>query len=103
MIVVNPKEYFQQFENLRFNKKHKGVRKNSPGMKFKNYANHILFFNDHENLKNCKVEKHEQQRFQIKNTKMVMMKIRKSTFAQLNDKRFYFSDGIVFLHFLINY
>ena len=33
-IAVNPKEYFEKFKNRKINKKHKGVRKDTPGMCF---------------------------------------------------------------------
>ena len=35
-----------------------------------------------------------QKSFQLKNTQMQMVSIRKAQFAGLNDKRYYFSDGI---------
>ena len=41
--AVNPKEYFKTFEKLTSNKKHKGFRKNIPGIDFENYADKILF------------------------------------------------------------
>ena len=31
-IVVNPKEYIENFKNRKINKKHKGARKDAPGM-----------------------------------------------------------------------
>lgn len=43
--------------------------------------------------------KQKQKRLQIKNKKMYINSIVKSKFSQLNDKRFYFSDGIVPLAF----
>ena len=33
-IAVNPKEYFENFKNNSINKKHKGVRRDTPGMDF---------------------------------------------------------------------
>ena len=38
-------------------------------------------------------------RLQVKNTEMKMTSVNKVKFAQLNDKRYYFSDGIVSLPF----
>ena len=97
-IAVNPKEYFEKFKNRSINKKHKGVRKNTKGMDFQRYANRIkdlrLDLNNEENQ-----EKVIQKRFQVKNTEMVMTSSNKVKFAQLNDKRYYFSDGIVSLPF----
>ena len=40
-----------------------------------------------------------QRRFEIQNTEMKMKAIKKVKFARLNDKRYYFSDGIVSLPF----
>ena len=40
-----------------------------------------------------------QKRLQVKNTEMIMTSINKVKFASLNDKRYYFSDGIVSLPF----
>ena len=56
----------------------------------------ILMIND---FTNEKVKKIQQNRFQIKNTEMRTQSITKSQFAGLNDKRFYFYDGIVSMPF----
>ena len=40
-IAVNRKEYFEKFKNRSINKKHKGVRRDTPGMNFENYAERI--------------------------------------------------------------
>ena len=97
-IAVNPKEYFEKFKNRAINKKHKGVRRDTKGMDFERYANRIKDLR--LDLKN-KVEKEKviQKRLQVKNTEMIMTSSNKVKFAQLNDKRYYFSDGIVSLPF----
>ena len=41
IIAVNPKEYFENFKNRSINKKHKGVRRDSPGMNFESYGERI--------------------------------------------------------------
>ena len=66
-------------------------------MHFEAYANRVMLFND---FTNQKVKKIQQNRFQIKNTEMRMQSISKSQFAGLNDKRFYFYDGIVSMSFV---
>ena len=33
-IAINLKEYFEKFKNQQINKKHKGIRRNNPGMNF---------------------------------------------------------------------
>ena len=48
-------------------------------------------------------EKQKQNRFLIKRNEMVLEKIEKSKFAQINDKRYYFSGGIVSLPFSYQY
>ena len=97
-IAVNPKEYFEKFKNKDINKKHKGVKKGTPGMMFENYANRIkrlrYDLNEHPS-----VERIKQKRFEVRNTNMKMTTVSKTKFARLNDKRYYFSDGIVSLPF----
>ena len=97
-VAVNPKEYFEKFKNGAINKKHKGVRRDTKGMDFERYAGRIKDLRI--DLKN-KVEKEKviQKRLQVKNTEMIMTSSNKVKFAQLNDKRYYFSDGIVSLPF----
>ena len=48
-------------------------------------------------------EKHKQNRYAIKKNEIVLEEIEKSKFAQINDKRYYFSDGIVSLPFSYPY
>ena len=97
-IAVNPKEYFEKFKNRKINKKHKGVRRDTVGMDFERYAariNNLRYNLDSDN----KQEKVVQKRLQVKNTEMKMTSSSKVKFARLNDKRYYFSDGIVSLPF----
>ena len=99
-IAINPKEYFEKFKNRKINKKHKGVRRDTPGMSFENYAariNNLRYDLDFDC--NKKQEKVTQKRLQVKNTNMTMTATNKVKFASLNNKRYYFSDGIVSLPF----
>ena len=97
-IAVNPKEYFEKFKDRNINKKHKGVRKNTKGMDFQRYADRIKDLR--LDLKtDTPQEKVVQKRLQVKNTEMIMTSSNKVKFAQINDKRYYFSDGIVSLPF----
>ena len=41
-IAVNPEEQFQVFRNKAINKKHKGVKKSTPGMNFEAFASRIM-------------------------------------------------------------
>ena len=96
-IAVNPKEYFEEFESQAVNKKHKGLRKGAAGMEFEDYAKRINSIIEIETFGHLPNEKQKQNRFAIKNNQMVLEEIKKSKFAQINDKRYYFSDGIVSL------
>ena len=40
-IAINPKEYFEKFRDRKINKKHKGVRRDTPGMTFESYTERI--------------------------------------------------------------
>ena len=67
-------------------------------MDFERYANRIKDLR--LDLKSeIEKEKVIQKRLQVKNTEMIMTSSNKVKFAQLNDKRYYFSDGIVSLPF----
>ena len=94
--AVNLKEYFEKYRDKSFNKKHKGLKKDTPGMHFEAYANRVMLFND---FTNQKVKKIQQSRLQIKNTEVRMQSISKSQFAGLNDKRFHFYDCVVSMPF----
>ena len=97
-IAVNPKEYFEKFRDKNINKKHKGVRRNTKGMDFQRYADRIKDLRFDLNV-DISQEKIVQKRLQVKNTEMIMTSSNKVKFAQINDKRYYFSDGIVSLPF----
>ena len=103
-IAVNPKEYFEVFRNKAINKKHKGVKKSTPGMNFEALAARIMDIREYSYAE--KLPKTiTQKRFQIKNTLMQMTTVRRKQFAGLNDKTFYLSDGITSLpygHFLLS-
>ena len=97
-IAVNPKEYFEKFKNKDVNKKHKGVKKGTHGMMFDNYAQRIKRLRyDLDQFQTS--ESISQKRLQVENTNMKMKTITKCKFARINDKRYYFSDGIVSLPF----
>ena len=96
-IAINPKEYFEKLKDRKINKKHKGVRKDTTGMNFESYAMRINTLREFDDKK--EEEKIVQKRLQVKNTNMTMTSINKVQFARLNDKRYYFSDGIVSLPF----
>ena len=67
-------------------------------MDFDSYSNRLSDLTEYSNefLYNpSKVEQIEQRRFEFKNDSMQMKSVSKVQFGQLNDKRFYFSNGII--------
>ena len=102
-IAINPKEYFEKSKTRQINKKHKGVRRDTPGMNFESYAEKISTIRQIGIARNYK--KLAQKRLQVKTTNMAMTSINKVKFASINDKRYYGSDGILSLpfgHHLLN-
>ena len=95
-VAINPKDYFEKFKDRKINKKHKGVRRDTPGTTFESYAERISSLRQLD----TKFEKKLiQKRLQVKNTNMIMTSVNKVKFASLNDKRYYGSDGILLLPF----
>ena len=68
-------------------------------MEFENYAKRINSVKEIENYCQNQPKKQKQNRFAIKENKMILKEIEKSKFLQINDKRYYFSDRIVSLPF----
>ena len=93
-ISVNPKEYFEKYKDKSINKKHKGIRIDIPGMSFDADAGRIMSFQEHETVEK-RLQKKVQKQFQIKNGVMKITNISKCQSVGLNNKRYYFSDGIV--------
>ena len=99
-VSLNPKEYYERFIDSSYNKKHKGLSKNVKGMDFESYSSRLSDLTEYfENfiINPNPVNRIEQKRFQIKDESMQMQTIQKVQFGQLNDKRFYFSNGITSL------
>ena len=88
-IAINPKEYYELYQDKTFNKKSKGIRKNTPGMDFESFSNRLL--SKEERFKEGKVI---QSRFQVRTNSIKLVSVSKNKFASLNDKRFYFMNGI---------
>ena len=69
-------------------------------MDFDSYSNGLSDLTEYSNkflTTPNKVEQMEQKRFQVINESMQMKSVSKVQFGQLNDKRFYFSNGIISL------
>ena len=65
-IAVNPKEYIETFKNKAINKKHKGVKKSTPGMNFESFASRIMDVREYT-YSQKKAKQIKQMRFQLKN------------------------------------
>ena len=99
-ISINPKEYMEEFEDSTINKKHKGIKRGTPGMDFNTYFLKLCSITDYfDYYFKQKKSKIVQKRFQVINDGMQMKTVNKIQFGQLNDKRFYFPNGIVSLSF----
>ena len=66
-------------------------------MDFANYANGIKSLVNFDTFEKPRAEYKEVARFTVKKGDMVKIIVTKITFSQLNDKRFYYPDGILSL------
>ena len=48
-MALNPKEYYERFINHSDNKKHKGLKKSTPGMDFDPYSNRLSDLTEYSN------------------------------------------------------
>ena len=100
-IALNPKEYYEKFNDHSDNKKHKGLKKSTGGMDFDSYSARLANLNEFskgfskEFFK--KPTKIQQKRFQVINKSMQMKSVSKVQFGRSNDKRFCFSNGIIWV------
>ena len=97
---MNPKEYYERFVDTTDNKKQKGLHKLTPGMDFDSCSSRLSDLTEYYTeflTKPNPVNRIEQKRFQIVNESVQMKTVSKVQFGQLNDKRFYFSNGITSL------
>ena len=68
-------------------------------MEYENYAERIKPLFDFKSYKKPKADMKEVFCISVKNGEMTTHKITKTKFSQLNDKRFYFPNGILSLPF----
>ena len=97
--VVNTKEYIELCQSENINKKHKGVSKGETSMDLSSFGKRINSVGDIENFGQLKKDTVNQSRFTVKKNKIILETVEKSKFAQINDKRYYFEDGIISLPF----
>ena len=88
-LAVNPKEYFEIFNDYETNKNHKGIKKSSRRMEFSNYANRIKSLVNFDTFEKPPAEHKEVSRFTEKQGEMVKTTVQKTKFSQLNDKIFF--------------
>ena len=81
-LAVNPKEYFEVFRSKEINKKHKGVKKNTPGMTFESFASRIMDIREYTYLER-NPQKIKQKRFQVKKAHMQMTTVSRNQFGLL--------------------
>ena len=75
------------------------VKKATPDMDFDSYSERLSDLNELSTEFLKKLVKIEQKRFQIINESMQIKSAIKVQFGQLNDKKFYFSNGLISLPF----
>ena len=75
-IALNPKEYYKRFYDHSDNKKHKGLKKSTPGMDFDSYSERLADINEFSKEFSKKPAKVEQKRFQIINESMQMKSVK---------------------------
>ena len=105
-LAVNPKEYLELFEDKNIDKKHKGIKKSSSGLGFENFAQRIGSLvnfgtfekppRDTEKVSKLNVNKLSQS---VMAGEVIRSTYIKNKFSQINDKIFYFPDGVVSLPF----
>ena len=98
-IAVNPKEYLEVRQDLKLNKKHKGIKNGSNGMGFENFANRIKPLVNFDTFQKLPAEYKQVSRLTVDKGEMVKKTVTKTKFSELNDKRFYFPNGILSLPF----
>ena len=101
-IAVNPKEYLEVFKNKELNKKHKVIKKSTPGINFESFSSRIMDTREYT-FAQKKSQSLKQSRFKLSKRTMHFKEELKVQFAGLNDKR-YLPDGVTSLpygHFLL--
>lgn len=93
-ITCKPKEYFEIFGGRNTDKKHKGIKKESSGMGFEDFSLRISTLKILIRLKSSLTDFKKVSWLTVSDGEMQKKSIVESRFSQINDKRFYFADGI---------
>ena len=75
-LAVNPKEYFEYFQSDAVNKKHKGIKKGSPGMDYEIYIERISPLINFETYKKPKADIKDVVRISVQKGEMTTHKIK---------------------------
>ena len=100
-LVVNLKEHLELFESKYLNKKSKGIKKGLSVLSSENFSKRIGSLVNFDTFKKPPHDTKQISRFTIIAGEMVKSAITKNKFSQLNDKRFYFPDGVFFSYLFI--
>ena len=76
-LAINPKEYFELFKSDTINKKHKGIKKGSAEMDYKNYSERIKPLFDFKTYKQAKADVKKVVRISVKKGEMTTYMIKK--------------------------
>ena len=87
-LAVNPKEYLELFKSDTINKKHKGIKKGSAGMDYKNYSEKIKPLFDFETYKQPKADVKNVVRISVKKGEMTTYMIKKMNSLNLTTNVF---------------
>ena len=89
-LAVHPKEYLELFKSDTINKKHKGIKKDSAGMDYKNYSEKIKPLFDFETYKQPKADVKNVVRISVKKGEMTTYMIKKINSLNLTTNVFIF-------------
>ena len=81
------------------NKKYKGTKKGSTGLDFENFNNKITSLVNFDTFIKPPLDTKKVSTLTVANGEMIRTTVTKNTFSQLNDKKFYFPNGVVSLPF----
>ena len=98
-IALNLKEHLEVLNNLKLNKKHKGIKNGSTGLNFENFASRIKSLVNFDAFEKPPTEVKQVSKLTVNKGEMVKKTVKKTKLSQLNDKRFYFQNGILSLPF----
>lgn len=98
MVAVSPKEYLELFEDKKVNKKQE-IQKGSTDLGFENFSNRITSLVNFDTFEKPPIYTKKISKLQVVNGEMIRITVTKNKFSQLDDKRFYFPNGVVSLPF----